>query len=310
MSEAAPSGDNPEQLIIEGRKLLRAGKVPLAAAYLERAVKLNSTSVEGHELLAKCAFLSKDHAKAEEHFRQAAKCDSRRIEPLVNLGAVQNIRKDYAAAIKTLQKVVTKRAGRSSAQAYYNLGIAYRGGGQSSMAVQAYREAIRLDSDFAEAHQNLGNAYLDQNNARQARSCFERALELKPTLKGAQRGLERTNSSATKRDPFGGLKADGRSVGPAVALSETARINDRAVLRDLMERVERSVKAMSAELRNDMEPGIKAMVKGISGAPDPLALTRTARNLESSAEDVRTILDVLKDVTREIREHENQIAAG
>ena len=113
---------------------------------------------------------------------------------------MQNVRKDFGGAIKTLQKAVAKKAGRTNAQAYYNLGIAYRGAGQASMAVQAYREAIRLNSDFAEAHQNLGNAYLDQNNVRQAKAAFERALELNPKLKGAARGLEKTNAKAVTRD--------------------------------------------------------------------------------------------------------------
>ena len=300
---------DPQTLIVEGRKLLRAKNLSLATAYFMRAVELNPNSVEGHEMAAKCAFAAKDHAAAETHFREAAKCDARRVEPLVNLGAVQNVRKNYPAAIKTLQKAVAKKAGRSNAQAYYNLGIAYRGAGQAAMAVQAYREAIRLNSDFAEAHQNLGNAYLDQNNARQAKNCFTRALELKPNLKGAIRGLEKASSATGKRDPFGGLVANGQRLGPAVELSETARINDRAVLRDVTERVDRSLRAWSGEVRTDLDPAVRSTVKAISGSADPTALMASVQKIEASLSDCAEILGVLGDATAELREHENQIAA-
>ena len=44
------------------------------------------------------------------------------------------------------------------AEAHYNLGIALQDKGQLDEAIAAYREAIRLKPDSAEAHYNLGNA--------------------------------------------------------------------------------------------------------------------------------------------------------
>ena len=307
MTAAAEATPDADELIVEGRKHLRSGKVDLAAAHFAKAVEANPTSVEGHELAARCAFAVKDHAKAEEHFRRAAQCDSRRVEPLVNLGAVQNVRKDFAGAIKTLQKAVAKKAGRTNAQAYYNLGIAYRGAGQSSMAVQAYREAIRLNSDFAEAHQNLGNAYLDQNNVRQAKASFERALELNPKLKGAARGLEKTNAKSVKHDPFGGIASGGGVTGKAVALSETARIADRGVIRDLTDILERSLKAWTAEVKTNLDPAVHAAVRGISGQVDAAALTTACRRLKKSAEDCDEIIAVLRSTAADLRTHEEGV---
>ena len=307
MSEPPPDADL-NAVITDGRRKLRAKDLDGAAADFAKATEINSASVEAHELAARCAFLRKDFEAAAKHFKRASKCDTRRVEPLVNLGAVLNVLKDHKEAVKVLQGAVSKRAGRSNAEAYYNLGIAYRGAGQATMAVQAYREAIRLNSDFAEAHQNLGNAYLDLNNLRQARVCFSRALELKPTLGGAKKGLAKVDAAATAgRDPALSYGKKQSAVAEGFELSETARINDRAVLRDLTEKFERSVKAWAAELTVSIEPGIRQTVKGISGAVDATAVRRAMNSVTDGVQSCEEIKAVLNETTAEYREHENAV---
>ncbi|MBW1748788.1 MAG: tetratricopeptide repeat protein, partial [Deltaproteobacteria bacterium] len=42
----------------------------------------------------------------------------------------------------------------------YNLGIAYGGLGKSRQEMEAFKQAIRVDPDFAPAHYNMGIIYL------------------------------------------------------------------------------------------------------------------------------------------------------
>ena len=40
-----------------------------------------------------------------------------------------------------------------------NLGIAYERSGMNTEAIESYRQAIKINPDYAEAHYNLGIAY-------------------------------------------------------------------------------------------------------------------------------------------------------
>lgn len=54
------------------------------------------------------------------------------------------------------------------------------GQGLLEEAVQCYRQAVRIDPDFAEAHYNLGVVLLLQGNAKDAVDSFRRAIAVKP----------------------------------------------------------------------------------------------------------------------------------
>jgi len=56
-------------------------------------------------------------------------------------------------------------------------------------ALEAYRNALEADPDFADAHCNLGTIYYNQNRRGLARGCFERAIELEPLHVEAQLNL-------------------------------------------------------------------------------------------------------------------------
>lgn len=311
--ESKSAEPTPDAYLSAGRKALRARQFSDAAAYFDRALELQPDSFLAHELRATAAFVAKDYETAAKHFREASRCDARRAEPLVNLGAVLNKLKDYRGAMEALQKSLQRV--RSSPEAYYNLGLAYRGLSQPAMAVSAYKESIRLKPEFAEAHQNLGNAYLDQKNFRQAKSSFNRALELEPTLAGAKRGLEKANAMQAGSKPLSrvptssGIYASGISA-PPVALSEIQRAADREIVHEATKRVERSVLAWITELRSEIEPNVGALGRAVTNGDFSDATRKATGQLSAGVRDADDLAKLLREARLLLEEHERDILGG
>jgi len=76
----------------------------------------------------------------------------------------------YTDAIESLKVATSLLA--TNAQAWNYLGLAYHHAGQSSNAIPAYQQALRLDHDLTEAHFNLGCLWLEQNKLDQAKIEF------------------------------------------------------------------------------------------------------------------------------------------
>ncbi len=86
-------------------------------------------------------------------------------------------RKDYAAAVPLLEKVVAARP--TDALPHFDLGVAYSQLKRDPEAIAEFRQAISLDPNFPPAHLNLGLLLLDSDPAAAAAS-FERAAHLMP----------------------------------------------------------------------------------------------------------------------------------
>src|SRR5439155_15834903 len=58
--------------------------------------------------------------------------------------------------------------------------------GDVARAEAAFREAIRIQPDYAEAHSNLGNALAEANRFDESRYHFETAIRFKPNYTAAR----------------------------------------------------------------------------------------------------------------------------
>jgi tetratricopeptide (TPR) repeat protein len=86
------------------------------------------------------------------------------------------------------------------AEAYSNLGIAYKALGRLDDALRYYREALRLKPDFADVHSNLGAALRLQGRLDEAAEACRRAIELKPDNPDALNNLGAALSDAARLD--------------------------------------------------------------------------------------------------------------
>jgi Flp pilus assembly protein TadD len=79
-----------------------------------------------------------------------------------------------------------------SAAGCNNLGVALGQSGRQAEAVAAFREALRLEQEFAQAHHNLGVALAQLGESHEAVASFRRALRLRPDYPEAYYNLANT----------------------------------------------------------------------------------------------------------------------
>ena len=63
---------------------------------------------------------------------------------------------------------------------HFNLGNAYYESGKWKEAIESYKQAIRIDPDFAYAHNNLGLAYDELDKYEEAIESFKLAIRIDP----------------------------------------------------------------------------------------------------------------------------------
>ena len=68
----------------------------------------------------------------------------------------------------------------SRARIHTELGMAYYGNNQMSVALEEFEEAVAADPNYAPAHNQLGLVYMALNEDKLARQSFERALKIDP----------------------------------------------------------------------------------------------------------------------------------
>jgi len=73
--------------------------------------------------------------------------------------------------------------------AHYNLGIVLSGQGEPDQAIEHYRQAVALRSDYAEAHYNLGRLLVNLGQLNDAVAHYERAVAINPADAEAQNNL-------------------------------------------------------------------------------------------------------------------------
>lgn len=306
-----PAALDIDAMIQQARQHLRQGELPQALTLFEQALATQETHVAAHEGLATAAFLMQDYARAITHFQRVSKLDPRRVQPLVNLGAVYNRKGDFQQATRILRQALSKD--RKCAEAYYNLGIAHRGLNQLSMAVSAYREAIRLAPEMAEAYLNLANAYQDMGNLQQALLNYRRALEIKPGFERARRGLELAQSKATAAketaSPFGRLVSVDesrveREEMPMRVLTPQERFEDRAAVYSHAKELERAAAVALNQCREQLEPALLQLTHAFTQGGDRYDFSDELTAFQQARRGFEQVMGLLSDRSESLRQHE------
>lgn len=97
---------------------------------------------------------------------------------------------DYEKAIAAFKEEISKKP--SSAEAYFNLALAYGKLGQHDNEISAYEGAIELMPNRPEAHFNLGRAYNAEGDKYKAIAAFKQAISLRSDYLKAHYAIGKT----------------------------------------------------------------------------------------------------------------------
>ncbi len=93
-------------------------------------------------------------------------------------------RRDYAAVID--QRKIAAEYLPNAPPLHYRLGICYLRTGQPALAIEHYRQALRLKPDYTNAHRNLGLALEQLGRVDEAIEHYRRAVQSDPNNSAAR----------------------------------------------------------------------------------------------------------------------------
>ncbi len=100
-----------------------------------------------------------------------------------NEGRKHYVAGDYDKAIEAFKEEVKKNP---TAEAYFNLGLAYGKTGQQEKEIAAYEQTIKLNPNVSSTYFNLRTAYNDIGQKQKAIAAFSDAIRLNPDYNKAR----------------------------------------------------------------------------------------------------------------------------
>ncbi len=141
-----------------------------------------------------------------------------------NSGRKFYVNGDYEKAVAAFKEEISNKP--SSAEAYFNLALAYGKLGQHDNEISAYEGTIKLTPNKPEIYFNLGNAYIDKGDKHKAIEAFRHAISLRPDYLKAHYTIGKTYAEiGDKENALKELeivrKADGRSADELASIIKT-----------------------------------------------------------------------------------------
>ena len=123
---------------------------------------------------------SRDYPKAAAMLSRVTQRNPEDVGAWNLLGESQRLSGQPGRAVQTLEYAST--IGRSSFVTFFLLGEAYRDASRLDRAVGAYREAVRLEPEFARGWYELGSAQVRIGERKDAELALWQLLKLEPAL--------------------------------------------------------------------------------------------------------------------------------
>jgi tetratricopeptide (TPR) repeat protein len=134
---------------------------------------------------------------ATSDFRRAADLDPSATRPLEALGDVLFQRGRYQRSAETYERRLAVDS--LSARVALKLAIARYRAGQLDPALEAAREAVRLDENLADAHYLIGMCLRDKDQPAEAAAALEKAAAIAPALVPAREELAELYAALGRR---------------------------------------------------------------------------------------------------------------
>ena len=168
--------EQPYYQLALARAFLQQEQTPASLLLLEKLKNQPSIQQEVFGLLGKAYLNQQDKPKAESAYQASFKPEalSNYAMLLKQQGGAENLK-----TAEALMKVAI-HLHPADANLQYNLGNLYVHTQQSALAIEAYKQAISLNSKMSKAYYNLGLLEAEQANNDLAKQYFETYLQLEP----------------------------------------------------------------------------------------------------------------------------------
>ncbi len=168
--------EQPYYQLALARAFLQQEQTPASLLLLEKLKNQPSIQQEVFGLLGKAYLNQQDKPKAESAYQASFKPEalSNYAMLLKQQGGAENLK-----TAEALMKVAI-HLHPADANLQYNLGNLYVHTQQSALAIDAYKQAIALNSKMSKAYYNLGLLEAEQANNDLAKQYFETYLQLEP----------------------------------------------------------------------------------------------------------------------------------
>ncbi|HYU35921.1 MAG TPA: tetratricopeptide repeat protein [Thermoanaerobaculia bacterium] len=169
--------DNYELAYFLGETHFNEGDTEQALSYFSRVLEVKPDHYEGLVYSGVIFYERGDHTRAEDYLKRAVSIYPDTFLPHFSLGAVYAGQGNLSRAVLFLERAVELDA---VPQALFLLGSCYYEMGRLGPAIETLQEAVRHDPAFEEAYHLLGMAYLDRHWTRKALEAFRQAQRLNP----------------------------------------------------------------------------------------------------------------------------------
>ncbi len=145
---------------------------------LSQALKIDSTNVDYHHLLADVYLDYFKSRLALQTMERAAALYPERIPTLLKLSEFQLILKQNQASLKTIDHIL--RLDPRNPEAYFMFGMNFKEMGDTARAINSFQEAVEIDPDLVDGWINLGQLHAAINGSL-AGQFFDNAIEVDTT---------------------------------------------------------------------------------------------------------------------------------
>jgi len=156
---------------------LRKQNYPLAYENLFKALKLNDSDKDLHNLIGLTYLYDGKEARAIKSFKNAIKIDPKYSEAHNHLGIVYSEIEEYKSAIKHFKKALDNLTYKTPWIAYTNLGRAYMLNGDSNKAIKAIQKSLSKNTRQCVPYQILGKFNKNNKNYYDAKINYENAIK-------------------------------------------------------------------------------------------------------------------------------------
>ena len=143
----------------------------------EQIVRIEPKNADNHILLGRLYRLNNDLVKAEKEFKNAVELQPGSEEAVTMLAYLYNDEGDSKRAAATLNAVAEPDR---TAKLYSALGYTYEQQHEYPKAVEAYRQAVKIDGDNLEARRGLAQNLLNDNQPDAALDQFKVIVDADP----------------------------------------------------------------------------------------------------------------------------------